>query len=106
MAKVLELDERRGAVEALTGLAGTAAALGRHESAARIMAATEAERAGSRKRSGPRPCEKEVLKRWRGQVRDALDPARPVRLWREGRGLSFEAVVAGRRKHVETGSAA
>ena len=66
----LELDEPRGAIEALTGLAGTCAASGRHETAARVMAAMDAQREA--RGFEPRPCEKAVLKRWRREVRSAL----------------------------------
>lgn len=92
----LELNEPRGAIEALTGLAGTFARLGRHEEAARLMAAMEAQREASG--FEPRPCEHVVIRRWRGEIRQALDDARLQRAWRQGRELSFDEAVAEARR--------
>lgn len=91
----LELDEPRSAIEALTGLAGTMAAQGRHEDAVRLLAAMEAQREA--RGFEPRPCEKAVLKRWRAEVRNAVEAARLEVLWREGRALTFEGAVAAVR---------
>lgn len=94
----MELEEPRSAVEALTGLAGTSAALGRHEAAARLLAAMEAQR--ERRGFEPRPCEKVVLKRWLGEVRSVLEPNRLEALWQEGRVLSFEAALQTARSEI------
>jgi tetratricopeptide (TPR) repeat protein len=88
----LELEEPRSVIEALTGLAGTMAATGRYEDAARLLAAMDAQREASG--FEPRPCEKVVLKRWRGSVRDALDEGRLTTVMREGTDLSLDEVVA------------
>ncbi len=91
----LELDEPRSVIEALTGLAGTMAATGRYEDAARLLAAMETQREVSG--FEPRPCEKVVLMRWRGSIREALDETLQGKLAWEGAGLSLqEAAAIGR----------
>ena len=88
---LLELDDPRSVIESLTGLAGTAAASGRHEAAARLLGAMEAQREA--RGFAPRPCEKAVIKRWRGEVRKALEPARFQALWQDGRDVTLEAAA-------------
>lgn len=88
----LELDEPRSVIEALTGLAGTMAATGRYEDAARLLAAMEAERVAYG--FEPRPCEKVVLKRWRGFVREALEDEVLERISQEGRAFSMDQAAA------------
>jgi tetratricopeptide (TPR) repeat protein len=88
----LELDEPRSVIESLTGLAGTMAATGRCEDAARLLAAIDAQREGSG--FEPRPCEKVVLKHWRGAVREALDEERLERVSREGAVLILGEAVS------------
>src|SRR5262249_9099709 len=89
------VEEAPGAIEAITGRAAAPAALGRHEAAARIMAAMEAEREA--RGFEPRPCEKAVLKRWQAEVGNVLDTARLEEVRRQGRSLTFEQAVAEAR---------
>jgi hypothetical protein len=68
------------------------AATGRYEDAARLLAAMEAERVAYG--FEPRPCEKVVLKRWRGFVREALEDEVLERISQEGRAFSMDQAAA------------